>query len=128
MSATPAAAAPAPAKFVPKVVKQVSQNLLKLRAGSTVYVKVTEKMAKAKPIKNGKDAKKEPPTLLPVVNLETGDAQVIIAGSVLVDLLNDEYPKDAYVGRGFMIAVLEKKGSGERTYNTYNVAEIELPK
>ncbi len=127
MSTSAAAAAPAPAKFVPKVLKQVSQNLLKLRAGTVVHVKVPEKMAKAPPIKNG-DKKKEPPILLPVINLETSESQVIIVGAVLVDLLNDTYPKDGYVGRGFTIAVLEKKGSGERTYNTYNVQEIEVPK
>lgn len=116
-------------KFVPKVIKKITQNLLKLRAGSLVYVKVRAPMELAKAIKRGK-SDKAPPTLLPVINLETGEEQTIIAGAVLVDLLMDEYPDKSYVGKGFMIAVKEKKDSqegGGRTYNTYDVAEIELP-
>jgi len=116
-----------PAKFVPRVLRQVSQNLLKLRSGDQVYVQVTGPMAKAKPQKNAssEDKKKEPPTLLPVTNLETGEIQVIICGSVLVDLLNDEYPGDTYVNKGFAILIKEKKdGKGGKTYNTYDVREI----
>lgn len=138
--ATPATSADVathtPAPFVPKILKQVSTNLLKLRPGMTVYVKITDRMQQAKPLKKGEKTKedgtpREPPTLIPVVNLATGEVQSIIAGSVLRDLLNDEYPSDKYVGRGFMIEVREQKaaqGGGGRRYNTYNVAEIEVPK
>lgn len=128
----------APKKFDPaavKVVKQVSTNLLKMKVGTTVYVTITEKLHKAKisradeaAAKKDPTAKvKEPPTLLPVVNLETGEVQTIIAGTVLVDLLNDEYPSDSYVKKSFMIATVQKKdaqGGGGRSYNTYDVKEI----
>lgn len=128
-------AAPAAAnvvKFTPKVVKQVSVNLLKLRAGYTVYVLLTGAMATSKPLKNqtAEDAKKEPPTLLPVINLETGEVQNIITGTVLKDLLNDEYPRNGYVGKSFWIAVKEQKeakAGGGRRYNNYDVKEIETP-
>lgn len=115
-----------------KVIKQVSVNLLKIRAGMTVYVAVTGAMHVAKRLKkeSAEDAKKEPPTLLPVINLETGETQEIIVGSVLKDLLDDEYPNAKYVGKGFQIAVKEQKDAkagGGRRYNTYDVAEIELP-
>lgn len=120
--------------FKIKVVKQVSTNLLKLRSGMTAFVTITGKMEKAKALKNqkaGEDKAKEPPTLIPVTNLETGEVQSIIAGSVLVDLLNDEYPKDTYVGKSFQISIKEKKaaqGGGGRSYNTYDVVEIAIEK
>lgn len=131
--ATPiATAAPTPAKFVPKVIKQVTQNLLKLRPGITVYILAREKMFESKPLKKQTEENKDkkPPTLLPVINLETGEAESIIVGDVLKDVFADEYPKDAYVGRCFMIAVKDQKasaGGGGRRYNTYNVVEIENP-
>jgi hypothetical protein len=126
----------APAKFVPKVLKQISSNLLKLKPGMTVYVKATGAMAKAPALKKQQtlpdgEKPKEPPTLLPCVNLETGEVVSIIAGSVLVDLLNDAYPNAGYVGKGFAIEVKDQKasaGGGGRRYNNYNVAEIEVPK
>lgn len=130
-SAQETAAATSPA-FVPKVLKQVSTNLLKLRTGSSIYIRITGKMEVAKALKRQKDGddKKEPPTLIPVVNLETGEVQSVIAGSVLKDLMNDEYPKDSYVGRCFWIVVKDQKssqGGGGRRYNTYDVKEIADP-
>lgn len=136
---TPAAEAPAaeaPAKFVPKIIKQVSTNLLKLRPGMTVYVKITDAMKKAPVLKKQQtlpdgEKPKEPPTLVPCINLETGEVVTIIAGSVLQDLFNDEYPGNGYVGKGFAIEVKDQKasaGGGGRRYNNYNVAEIEVPK
>lgn len=124
---------PSPSAPLPfKIIKQVSVNLLKIRAGMTVFVKITGPMHVAKRLKKetAEDKAKEPPTLLPVINLETGEVQEIIVGSVLKDLLDDEYPAAKYVGRGFQIAVKEQKDAkagGGRRYNTYDVAEIELP-
>lgn len=118
-----------------KVLKQVSTNLLKIKAGVTVYVKITDKMHVAKASRADEAAakkdpnakRKEPPTLLPVINLETGEVQTIIAGTVLIDLLNDEYPSEGYIGKSYVIECLAKKdaqGGGGRSYNTYDVKEI----
>jgi hypothetical protein len=119
-------------KFQPKVIKQVSVNLLKLRPGVQLWALFTAPMAVSKPLKNqsAEDKAKEPPTLLPIVNLESGEVQNIIVGSVLKDLLNDEYPNGSYVGRAFGIAVKEQKDAkagGGRRYNNYDVVEIEVP-
>jgi hypothetical protein len=133
-SAAPAASTPTNVlPFKIKVLKQVSTNLLKLRAGDECYVTITGKMEKAQALKkqSAEDAKKEPPTLIPVINLLTGEIQSIIAGSVLVDLLNDQYPKDTYVGKSFHITLKVKKaaqGGGGRSYNTYDVVEIAVEK
>lgn len=130
-----ASAAPAVAKFVPKIVRVVTVPLLKLKPGMTIYVLVRAAMHKAQPLKteqNPKDGEKakEPPMLLDVVNLESGELQQVIPGAILVDILNDNYPTASYVGKGFQIAVSEQKasaGGGGRRYNTYNVSEIEVP-
>jgi len=119
-------------KFQPKVIKQVSVNLLKLRPGVQLWALLTAAMHVSKPLKNQseEDKKKEPPTLLPIINLETGEVQNIIVGSVLKDLLNDEYPANSYVGRAFGISVKEQKDAkagGGRRYNNYDVVEIEVP-
>lgn len=125
-----------PAKFVPKILKVITVPLLKLRPGMTVYIKVTEKMEKAAPLKHAAPPKdgekaKEPPVVFKAVNLETGEVCQIIAGMLLYDTLNDNYPKETYVGKGFAITVNEQKasaGGGGKRYNTYSVSEIEVPK
>ena len=125
-----------PAKFVPKVLKVLTVPLLKLRPGMTVYVKITDPMEKAAPLKHASPPKdgekgKEPPTLIKCINLETGEVCQVIAGLILFDLLNDTYPKQSYVGKGFSLNVSEQKasaGGGGKRYNTYNVSEIEVPK
>jgi hypothetical protein len=136
-SVTTAASVPtaSPRKFNPadaKVVKVLTLPLIKLRAGMVVYVQPLKAMYEAKPIKNAKpdDKDKKPPTLLDVVNLETGELAQIILGTVLADIFNDEYPQGAYVKKGFKIEVGEQKASqagGGKRYNQYSVFEIELP-
>jgi hypothetical protein len=121
----------APAKFVPKIVKQITLPLFKIRAGDTIYVKVIDKAYRAAALKKpSDDPNKLPPMLLNVVNLESGELGQIIPGEILMDLLNDTYPSDGYVKKGFMIKVGDQKasaGGGGKRYNTYSLAEIELP-
>jgi hypothetical protein len=134
-STTAVPAVPSTRKFNPadlKVVKVLTLPLIKLRAGMVVYVQPLKAMYEAKPIKNAKpdDKDKKPPTLLDVVNLETGELAQIILGTVLADIFNDEYPQGAYVKKGFKIEVGEQKASqagGGKRYNQYSVFEIELP-
>lgn len=135
VAAAPAAAAPdaGPVPFKPVVVRQVTMPLWKLRAGAEIFVKITGAMYLSKPLKKQSEAdkKKEPPTLIPAVKLDTGEVGQFIAGSVLRDIFADEYPKDAYVGKGFWIKVEEQKDSkegGGRRYNNYTVTEIAVPK
>lgn len=130
--AAPAAAAavvrPAGGKFAR--LKSVTLPVLKLADETPVYVKVTGVMFEGKEQKPVIDAKTgkpaaamEPATLLPVINLETGEVAQIIAGAVLEGILTDEYKDGAYVGKGFEI-VKHAKREGKR-YNTYSVFEID---
>lgn len=129
---TLAAAAPHPAPsnggFVPKIAKILTLPLLKMVEGVPVYVKFTGPTFIGKRIKEDESKQsKEPPVMANVINLPTGELVQIMLGSVLQGILADEYPNDAYVGKGFVIHLTEKKrGRNGGNYNTYKVAELEL--
>jgi hypothetical protein len=117
------------AAFVPVIVKHVTMPTLKLMPDVPVYVKITEAIfeGKTQPPKDGETAKK-PPMIFNVINLETGEVCQMVAGTVVQREIQDNYPKDAYVEKCFMIVKGKKKGSGDRGYFTYEIAEIEEPK
>lgn len=134
---TPAAALPAPvvAKFVPKVIQQLTFPQWKLRAGSELFVLLTSRMHLGDPLKTPEPVKdgekpKEPVTLIEAIALDTGEVGQFITGSILKDLFNDKFPNDSYVGKSFWIRVGEQKDAktgGGRRYNTYTISLIETP-
>lgn len=105
--------------------RSVTLPTLRLAEEGTVYVKITGPMTQStvqqKPDKDGKV--KEPATVAPVVNVETGELTQIIVGAALKGILGETYPKDGYVDRSFEITK-HGKAPGKR-YNTYSVFEIE---
>jgi hypothetical protein len=111
--------------------KAVTLPVFKMVEETPVYVKITAAMYEGKeqkPVldKDGKPGKAmEPATILPVMNVETGELSQIIAGAVLEGILNDSYPDAGYVGKAFEV-VKHAKREGKR-YNTYSVFEIEAP-
>ena len=117
------------AKFVPTILKHVTMPTLKLIPDVPAYVKITEAMftGKSQPAKEGEAAKK-PPEIFNVINLETGEVCQMVAGTVVQREIQDNYPNDGYVNKCFMIVKGKKKGTGDRGYFTYEIAEIEEPK
>lgn len=114
--------------FTPKVVKHVTLPTLKLAEGTPVYVKILDAIFKGKVQPPKKDeAPKKPPSIFNVVNLEDGEQMQMVAGTVVEREILDNYPKDGYVGKCFMIEKGKKKGTGDRKYFTYSIAEIEDP-
>lgn len=111
------------------VKKLVTVPLLKVPdTGVPVYVKVTSAIFQAKDT-NGKtvDAsgvKQKPPMLAHVINLETGEVQQIIVGTVLESELKEGYPDDKYVGLSFEIK--KHKPTGAKKYAMYQISEIEV--
>ena len=67
------------------------------------------------------DDKKEPATLMPVTDLESGEIGQIIIGAVLRELLHEQYPGDAYVGKRFELKV---RRDADKKYNTYDLFEV----
>ncbi len=117
------------AAFKPVIIKHVTMPTLKLVPDVPAYVKITAPIfeGKTQPAKDGEPAKK-PPMIFNIINLETGEVCQLVAGTVVQRELIDSYPKDSYVDKCFMIIKGKKKGSGDRGYFTYELAEIEEPK
>ncbi len=115
--------------FKPVVIKHVTMPTLKLLPDVPAYVKITEKIfeGKSQPAKGDEPAKK-PPMIFNVINLESGEVCQMVAGTVVQREIQDNYPKDGYVNKCFMIVKGKKKGTGDRGYFTYEIAEIEEPK
>lgn len=117
-----------PAKFVPKVKRILTLPLIKFEVGKPLYLKMLDKIYRAKPIKNptAEDAKKEPPLLVNVVDRQTGEMGQIILGAVLANLLHEDYPDDGYVGKTFAIELTgQKRGRSGNNSNMYKVEELE---
>lgn len=100
-------------------LKSVTRNLFKLSNNNEYYFKFQEPIFLGKKIGD-----KDPAHLANVINLETGEEGQIILGAVLVGILNENYPDDAYVSRCFEIVKFRDAASA---YNTYNVSEVADP-
>lgn len=109
-----------------KRVKNLTLDILKFIENEPRAVKITGAIHLGKPQKaeEGKAAK-DPAHLAPCINLEDGSECQIIVAAVVLSVLNDEYPNQAYVGKCFEI-VKKAKQPGKQ-YFPYGVEEIEDP-
>lgn len=73
--------------------------------------------------KGKKKAKREPPTLLPVINLETGDKLEIIASAVIKSTLERSFTGEAYIGESFRM-VQHAKPPG-KNYRRYTIEHLQ---
>ena len=106
------------------VSKVVTKSLFKFVTGETVYARIEGPIYEGKEIKS--DSNMGVAHLCDVVNLETGESGEIIVSTVLGNILNDEYPEAAYVGKCFaMTKGVEKEGRGGQKYSPYLVQELE---
>ena len=108
------------------IKRNVTMPTLKLALETAVYVKITGPMfqGRPQPAKPGEEPQK-PATVVPIVNVETGEAMQLVLGAALASTLAESYPEDSYVEKGFRIVKHDKR-PGKR-YFTYSVDEIELP-
>lgn len=109
-----------------KVKRNLTLPTLSLKANEVCFVRFDEKIyigKKAEP--KDKEAAKEPPHLVNVTDLETGEQKTLILNTVLVSTINEAYPNDSYVGLAFRIEKLEKKAG--KDYHTFKVQEVEAP-
>lgn len=92
---------------------------LKIEVAQPVYVKFTS------PITTGL-MKKKPAQFVNVTNLETGEIQKLLLGTVLVRQLLDNYGDDSFIGKDFEIIKGEKVKGGDNEYYEYEINEIEV--
>ena len=70
---------------------------------------------------------KTPPRLADILNLETGELQILIMNAVLESELKRAFPEDSYAGKSF--AILPHKNAGgeaDRRYSTYMIIEVDV--
>lgn len=102
-----------------KIKKKVTGvPFLKIESGSAVYVEFTS------PITVGQ-MKKKVANFVNIVNLETGEIQKLLLGSVLSKILIENYPNDSFINKKFQIIKGEKVKGAENEYFEYEVSEIE---
>lgn len=93
--------------------------------GKLHYLRLDSKMRLGKEVAAKAGEKKmEPATLIDVTDLQTGELAVIIAPKVLRGILDESYPGDSYVGKGFELSLHKKEG---KRYHQVMLAEVEVP-
>jgi len=126
MNATASAAG-----FVPKRKKLLTRPVLKLEPNKARYIKVEAAMYVGKEIKATRgrptddEKKKEPATIMDVIDLTTGEPSQIVCNTVLKSTLQESYPNDGYVGLCFSVTKLDKESG--KDYNKFKIEEIEDP-
>jgi hypothetical protein len=124
----PAIAAPAnlaammPAGF--KVKKQVILPTLSLQVNAPKTLVITGPMYQSTYTDpDPKKAKEKPATVVPVGDVETGEAMNLLVPSVMESALNEGYPGGDYVGKTFMVCKMPKR-PGKR-YFDIKLVEVE---
>lgn len=126
----------APKGFV--FAKQVTRSVLsqkELDGKTPIYVEFEGAARQAPPIKrspeeeedvmSGKVKPMDPPRVADIVNLETGELQIIIMNKVLESELDRAYPEGGYVGLSFGILKVGRGGKRlDRQYNQYRIVEL----
>ena len=108
-----------------KFLKQVTRTVLVQEDQVPIYVHF-QSAARDGDLVSDKRIK-TPPRLADIINLETGELQILIMNAVLESELSRAFPGEAYVGKSF--AILPHKNSGgeaDRRYSTYMIIEVEV--
>lgn len=98
--------------------KVENSNLLEIKVHEPIFVRFESTFL-------SKLMKKKPATFAPVTNVETGEVAQILLGTVLVRLIEENYPNQTYVGKTFEIIKGEKVKGSDNSYFEYELFEIE---
>ncbi len=110
-----------PAKFTPKVIKNVTLPVLKLKAdGAPRYFQITGPMHLGKKV----DDQKEPATICSAVDCATGELGQIVVPTVMQKELNENYPGEKYQGKFFEVILTRVP---DKKYNIVTLTEIADP-
>lgn len=122
--------------FQYKTKKLLTRPTISMKtSGAECFVKIEKPMYVSTQISREKvkegDKPKLPPTLMDVINLETGELAHVVCAEMIKSTLIAEYPEDNYVGLCFHIknqGKVETKAGGGQMYNKILIEEIEEPK
>lgn len=100
-----------------KVVRSVTQTVLKLEKGQPRYLYALAPMYLGEKL----DKDKEAATLLPVCDMETGEVGIVIAPTILQLELVRSYGGTDYVGKAFELVISRDPNV---KYNHVSIAEV----
>jgi hypothetical protein len=101
-------------------VRSVTLPVLKLEKNQTRYLAILGAMHKGKKI----DDQKEAATICRAVDMSTGEEGQVICPTVMEKELNENYPGETYVGRGFEVTLTRVP---DKRYNIVSLAEVSIP-
>ena len=83
------------------------------------YMRIITPARKEAPSRNPKpgDESRQPATTCMVEDLTTGNTYEIVLGTVLLNLLTERFPGDAYVGKSFEVTMIEIPGKAWHGYS-----------
>jgi hypothetical protein len=104
-----------------KKIRAVTQTVLKLEKTKPRFVFITGPMYLGEKLPN---STMEAATLMPCVDMESGEVGVVLAPAILQKELNKHYPGESYVNRGFEITTTR---NAEKKYNHVSISEVSVP-
>ncbi len=114
-------------EFTFKVKKQLIFPVLRMEQHIPIFVQIIGVIYVGKEVKSETTDKKKqnekPADLCHIINLETGEAMMIVVPAIVKSVLEETYEKESYVDLKFKI-VKGEKAEGRR-YFFYKIDEIE---
>lgn len=110
-----------------RIKKNVTLPTLSLKENQVAFVKFNEAIfvgKKVEPKPGSTEKQKEPPHLVNVTDLETGELKTLILNTVLKSTIDEAYPGGTYVGKSFRVEKMPKKAG--KDYHGFMIQEIEL--
>jgi hypothetical protein len=68
---------------------------------------------------------KEPARICNVLDMESGQVAICVAPTVMFNELNNNYPDNSYVGKGF--SIMSRPGPSGSKWNHCEIAEVAIP-
>jgi hypothetical protein len=116
-----------------KLKRRVSVPILSWPEGATLVFSPLTVITQGKVIdekKRGNDddgSPQKPADIMQVMGVN-GSVRLLVVGTVIKGVLNDEYPDGSYVGLWFQATKFEPNRARKQRYATYEISEIEDPR
>jgi len=112
-----------------KTKKKLTLATFKFDKGVALYLlalgPIHRGVERGTPRKRPDGTDEEPPMLMHIINMETGEHGQIMVAEIIKTELTEKYPKNTYIGHAFGIMKGERK-PGKR-YDPYEIEELEIP-
>lgn len=105
-------------------VRTITQSVLKLKPGQPRFFFLLSAMYTGKKI----DVTREAATLVHAVDMETGEEGLVIVTAIMKKELQENYPGDSYVRKGFEVCITRAADPAAGVkYNHISLSEVGVP-